>query len=90
MTSPRRWSAVANVGSIGRRGPTSNKFGRGEGTFGGTWMGEARISFSAITPSRTRCVATAYSSGQSDGQITKWSVVVSAFHGNANKPGDPV
>ena len=29
----RRWSAVANMGSIGRRGLTSNKFGRGEGTF---------------------------------------------------------
>ena len=63
------------------RGPTSNKFGRGEGTFGGMWMAEARICFSAVPPSRTRCVATAYSSGQSDGQITEWSVVVSAFHG---------
>ena len=53
-------------------------------------MAEARISFSAVPPSKTRCVATAHSSRQSDGQITEWSVVVSAFHVNADKQGDPV
>ena len=60
-TSPRRWSAVANTGSIGRRGPTNKKFGKRKGTFSGSWMAEARINFSAVPPSRTRCVATAHS-----------------------------
>ena len=53
-------------------------------------MAEARLSFSAVPPSRTRCVATAQSSGKGDGPISEWSIVVSAFHGDADKPGDPV
>ena len=27
--------------------------------------------------------------GQSDGHITEWSVVVSAFHSHPDKPGEP-
>ena len=45
-------------------------------------MAEARICFSAVPPSRTRCLTPA------DRAMVRsqWSVVVSAFHGSANKP----
>ena len=37
-------------------------------------VAEARISNAAFPPSGAHCVATGHSSGQSDGQITEWSL----------------
>ena len=61
-------------GKYWQEGSDSNKFGRG-GNLLRHVDGRSRICFSAIPPSRTRCVARAHSSGQSDGQITEWSVL---------------